>query len=152
MPKVSWRPPGLSIGTTRIHYGWLIAAMAAVLQVTTNFVNQAFAVLLPVIEETFGWSLTAITLAYFFKSIVQAMLSPVAGWVADRYGARRSLLTAATLYVGGMLALSSINQVWQLYLCYSLILGIAQSLFSVNIPTTVAAWFKKRLGVATGLQ
>ncbi len=152
MLKVNWRPPSLSIGTTRIHYGWLIAAMAAALQVTTNFVNQAFAVLLPIIEDTFGWSLTAITLAYFFKSIVQAMLSPVAGWVADRYGARRSLLTAATLYVGGMLALSSINQVWQLYLCYSLILGIAQALFSVNIPTTVAAWFKKRLGVATGLQ
>jgi MFS family permease len=126
--------------------------MAAVLQVTTNFVNQAFAVLLPVIEETFGWSLTAITLAYFFKSIIQALLSPVAGWVADRYGARRSLLTAAILYVGGMLALSSISQVWQLYLCYSLILGIAQSLFSVNIPTTVAAWFKQRLGLATGLQ
>lgn len=91
MLKVSWSPPGLSIGTTGIHYGWLIAVMAAVLQVTTNFVNQAFAVLLPVIEETFGWSLTAITLAYFFKSIVQAMLSPVAGSVADRYGARRSL-------------------------------------------------------------
>jgi MFS family permease len=152
MLKVNWRPPSLSIGTTRIHYGWLIATMAAILQVTTNFVNQAFAVLLPIIEDTFGWSLTAITLSYFFKSIVQALLSPVAGWVADRYGARRSLLTAATLYVGGMLALSSINQVWQLYLCYSLILGIAQSLFSVNIPTTVAAWFKKRLGVATGLQ
>jgi hypothetical protein len=66
MLKVSWRPPGLSIGTTRIHYGWLIATMAAVLQVTTNFVNQAFAVLLPVVEETFGWSLTAITLAYFY--------------------------------------------------------------------------------------
>jgi ABC-type uncharacterized transport system permease subunit len=80
MLKVSWRPPSLSIGTTRIHYGWLIATMAAVLQVTTNFVNQAFAVLLPIIEDTFGWSLTAITLAYFFKSIVQAMLSPVAGW------------------------------------------------------------------------
>lgn len=152
MLKVSLRPSGLSLGSHRIHYGWLIAGMAAALQVTTNFVNQAFAVLLPVIEENFGWSLTAITLAYFFKSIVQAMLSPVAGWVADRYGARRSLLTGATLYVAGMLLLSSINQLWQLYLCYSLILGIAQSLFSVNIPTTVAAWFQKRLGMATGLQ
>ncbi len=53
MLKVSWRSPSLSIGTTRIHYGWLIATMAAILQVTTNFVNQAFAVLLPIIEDTF---------------------------------------------------------------------------------------------------
>ncbi|MFQ6027124.1 MAG: MFS transporter, partial [Dehalococcoidia bacterium] len=45
-----------------------------------------------------------------------------------------------------------INQVWQLYLYYSLILGLAQALFQVNIPTTVAAWFKRRLGVAVGIQ
>lgn len=152
MLHIAMRPSGLTIGATHIHYAWFIAAMAAVLQVTTNFVNQAFAVLLPVIEETFGWSLTAITLAYFFKSVVQATLSPMAGWVADRYGARRSLLVAAGLYVGGMFLLSSINQVWQLYLCYSLILGIAQSLFSVNIPTTVAAWFRRKLGFGVGVQ
>jgi len=134
------------------HYAWFIAVLAAVLQVTTNFVGQAFAILMPIIQKEFGWSLTAITLAYFFRSIIQAVLSPTAGWVAERYGARRSLLLAATLYVGGMLLLSSINEVWQLYICYSLILGVAQALFTVNIPTTVAAWFKKRLGIAVGLQ
>ena len=35
---------------------------------------------------------------------------------------------------------------------YSLLLGLAQALFTVNIPTTVAAWFKKKLGVAVGIQ
>lgn len=152
MLKLSLRPAGLAIGTTEIHYGWFIAAMAAALQVSTNFISQAFAVLLPVIQETFGWSLTAITLAYFFKSMIQAVLSPFAGFVGDRYGARRCLLVAATLHVGGLLLLSTISQVWQLYLYYSFILGVAQALFSVNIPTTVAAWFRKRLGVAVGLQ
>jgi MFS family permease len=136
----------------QFHYAWGIAAMAAVLQVSTNFISQAFAILLPIIEETFGWSLTAITLAYVFKSVVQAVLSPVAGWVGDRFGARRSLLLAASLHIVGLLLLSSITQLWQLYLCYSLVLGISQAIFSVNIPTTVAAWFRKRLGVAVGLQ
>jgi len=136
----------------QFHYAWGIAAMAAVLQVSTNFISQAFAILLPIIEETFGWSLTAITLAYVFKSVVQAVLSPVAGWVGDRFGARRSLLLAASLHIVGLLLLSSINQLWQLYLCYSLVLGISQATFSVNIPTTVAAWFQKRLGLAVGLQ
>jgi len=31
-------------------------------------------------------------------------------------------------------------------------LGIAQAMFRVNIPTTVAAWFKEKLGVAVGIQ
>lgn len=134
------------------HYAWLIVGMGTLLRVTANFVSQAFAVILVVLQQDFQWSVTAIVMAQVFRSLVSAVLSPSAGWVGDRYGARRSLLVAASLYVGGMLLLSTMSQVWQLYIYYSLILGLAQALFSVNIPTTVAAWFKKRLGVAVGIQ
>ena len=134
------------------HYAWSIVGIGTVLRVTANFVSQAFAVILVVLLDKFEWTLTAIVLAQVFRSLASAALSPVAGWVGDRYGVRRSLLVAATLYVAGMLLLSTITHVWQLYLYYSLLLGVAQALFSVNIPTTVAAWFKKRLGVAVGIQ
>ncbi len=135
-----------------IHYAWYIVAMATILQLTTNFVSQAFAVLLVVLQGNFGWTLTAITLAYFFRSLIGAVLSPVSGWLGDRYGARRAMMVGAALYVGGLLLLSTISQVWQLYIYYSLVLGISQALFRVNVPTTVAAWFKQRLGLAVGLQ
>ncbi|MCE2462356.1 MAG: MFS transporter [Dehalococcoidia bacterium] len=134
------------------HYAWLIVVMATVLQVSTNFISQAFSILLVKLQDDFGWTLTAITLAYFLRSITGALLSPVAGWIGDRYGARKALLVGATLYVVGMFLLSSIQQVWQLYIYYSFILGIAQAMFMVNIPTTVAAWFQRRLGIAVGLQ
>ena len=126
--------------------------MASVLQVTTNFIGQAFAILMVTLSENFEWSLTAITLAYFFRNIITAMLSPGAGWLGDRYGARGTLALAGVLYIVGMLLLSGVEQTWQLYLYYSLVLGAAQALFSVNIPTTVAAWFRRRLGLAVGIQ
>ena len=134
------------------HYAWAILGIGTVLRVTANFVSQAFAVILVVLLENFEWTVTAIILAQVFRSLASAVLSPAAGWVGDRYGARRSLLVAATLYVAGMLLLSTITHIWQLYLYYSVILGGAQAIFSINIPTTVAAWFKKRLGVAVGVQ
>ena len=137
---------------TSYHYAWAIVGMASALQVTTSFISQAFAILMVIISDNFGWTLTAITLAYFFRSIVTAVLSPVAGWLGDRYGARSVLLVGGVLYVAGMLLLSTINQRWQLYLYYSLILGTVQALFTVNLPTTVAAWFRSRLGLAVGLQ
>jgi MFS family permease len=135
-----------------VHYAWFIAAMAAVLQVTTNFISQAFSVIMVTIQKDFGWTLTAITFAYFLKNIVQAVFSPVAGWLGDRYGARRALLMAATVYAVGLLLLSRMQQIWQLYLYYSVMLGMAQAIFAVNIPTTVAAWFRQRLGFAIGVQ
>ena len=134
------------------HYGWAIVAMATVLQVSTNFISQAFSILIVILKEDFGWSLTAIGLAYFFRSIISAVLSPGAGMIADRHGVRRSMIVAGICYTGGMFLLSTISAQWQLYLYYSVILGIAQSLFRVNIPTTVAAWFKTRLGLAVGIQ
>ena len=134
------------------HYGWAIVAIATVLQVSTNFISQAFSILIVILKEDFGWSLTAIGLAYFFRSIISAVLSPVAGMIADRHGVRRSMIVAGICYTGGMFLLSTISAQWQLYLYYSVILGIAQSLFRVNIPTTVAAWFKTRLGLAVGIQ
>ena len=134
------------------HYAWVIVGTGTALRVTANFVSQAFAVILVVLQQDFAWGVTAIVLAQVLRSVSNALLSPVAGWVGDRYGARRTLLVAATLYVVGMLLLSTIDQLWQLYLYYSVLLGLAQALFAVNIPTTVAAWFKKKLGVAVGIQ
>ena len=134
------------------HYAWLVVGMGTLLRVTANFVSQAFAVILVVLQTDFAWGVTAIVLAQVFRSVASALLSPASGWIGDRYGARRSLFVAAGLYVVGMLLLSSVNQLWQLYIYYSVLLGLAQALFTVNIPTTVAAWFQRKLGVAVGIQ
>lgn len=137
---------------TNAHYAWYIAAMGTMLQLTTNFVSQAFAILVVVMRDNFGWSLTAIVLAYSLRSIIGALLSPYAGTLGDRYGAKRVMMVGAGFFVGGLLLLSTISELWQLFLYYSIVLGIAQAFFRVNIPTTVAAWFKTKLGVAVGIQ
>lgn len=143
---------GLKSLSDNYHPAWLIVAMATTLQITTNFVGQAFAILIVVLREEFAWSLTAIGVAYFLRSIISAILSPVAGWMGDRYGGRLSLIAATGIYVSGLVLLGTMEHLWQFYLYYSLMLGISQSLFRVNIPTTVAAWFKRRLGLAVGIQ
>jgi len=134
------------------HYGWYIVAMGTTLQLTTNFVSQAFAILVVVMRDNFGWSLTAIVLAYSLRNVIGALLSPYAGSLGDRFGAKRVMLVGAGFFAGGLILLSTITELWQLFIYYSIVLGIAQAMFRVNIPTTVAAWFKKKLGVAVGIQ
>ena len=131
---------------------WLIVAMATLLQLSTNFVGQAFPILLVALQDHFAWTLTVITFAYFLRSMVSAVFSPVSGWLADRYGARRVLYLSTVVYIAGLVLLGTMTHIWQLYLYYAVMLGISQSLFRVNVPTTVAAWFKRRLGLAVGIQ
>ena len=134
------------------HYAWYIVALGTTLQLTTNFVSQAYAILVVVMKDNFGWSLTAIVLAYAVRNMIGAVLSPWAGSLGDRYGAKKVMLVGAACFTGGLMLLATITEIWQLFLYYSIVLGIAQAMFRVNIPTTVAAWFKTKLGVAVGIQ
>ena len=149
MPQLEQRIKTIS---DNYHPAWMIVGLATLLQITTNFIGQAFAILIVALRDEFAWTLTAITMAYFLRSIVSAMLSPAAGWLGDRYGARSSLMAATLLYIAGLFLMGTMTQIWHLYIYYSLMLGISQSMFRVNIPTTVAAWFKRRLGLAVGIQ
>lgn len=141
------------IARENYHYAWSIVAIGTFMRVISNFVSQAFGlVLIYLILEFPGESLTSLVLIQVFRSLVSAALSPTAGWIGDKYGAKRSLFLASAMFVIGMLLMSQASHVWQLYLYYSFLLGVAQAIFSVNIPTTVAAWFKTRLGIAVGVQ
>ena len=146
---ISWA----QIAKENYHYAWSIVGIGTFMRVISNFVSQAFGlVLIYLIQEFPGETLTSLILMQVFRSLVSAALSPTAGWVGDKYGAKNSLLLASTMFVVGMLLMSQASHVWQLYLYYSFVLGVAQAIFSVNIPTTVAAWFKTRLGIAVGIQ
>ena len=149
MPGLQYRIKSLS---DNYHPAWLIVGLATFLQITTNFIGQAFAILIVALRDEYAWTLTAITMAYFLRSIVSAVLAPAAGWIGDRYGARSSLMAATFVYMAGLFLMGTMTEIWHLYLYYSVMLGISQSMFRVNIPTTVAAWFKRKLGLAVGIQ
>ena len=51
------------------HYAWVIVGMGTLLRVTANFVSQAFAVILVVLQQDFQWTVTAIVLAQVFRSL-----------------------------------------------------------------------------------
>ena len=89
------------------HYAWYIVAIGTTLQLTTNFVSQAYAILLVVMRDNFGWSLTAIVLAYSIRNIIGAVMSPWAGSMGDRYGAKKVMLVGAGFFMGGLLLLST---------------------------------------------
>ena len=76
--------------------------MGTVLQLTTNFVSQAYSILLVVMEDSFGWSLTLTAIAYSMRAIVSALLAPWAGVMGDRYGAKRVMLIGAGFFGGGL--------------------------------------------------
>ena len=153
MLKVDLRPANLAVGSRGIHYGWVIVALASTMGCITSAVRFAAAALVPYLRDSasgFGWSYGAISLGFSLQWFVLGVVSPYVGSLGDRYGVRRLLFLGAFLFIAGMLLTGIMTSLWQFYLFFGVMLGIATTIFSILLVTGVTLWFRKHLGVAMG--
>ena len=150
MLKVNLRPAHLAVGSRRVHYAWVMVAVASTMWMATSAVRFAAAMLVPFLQESFGWSIFAIFAAFTIQWIASAFFSPIVGWLGDRYGVRRIMVVGAGLFTAGMLLTGTMTHLWQFYLYYGLVLASAMAIFQVPMVAAVTLWFKKHLGVAMG--
>ncbi len=136
---------------TIAHYAWVIVAIAGVVQMVGAAIRMAFGVLIDPLVQTFGWSPGSIGLAYALMSITTALASPAAGYLGNRFGARRTMFVGTALFFIGMMWTSQVEQIWELYLAYGLVFGISQALLLVPVIPAVATWFRRHLGLGTGI-
>ena len=132
------------------HYAWMIVTIIALMQMVGSSIRMAFGVFIYPLSEEFGWSQGSITLAYALSSIVTAMVSPLAGSLGDRFGARKSMMLGCTMFICGMLLIGIVNQIWQFYLTFGVLLGVAQAIFLVPLIPSAMTWFRRHLGVGMG--
>lgn len=133
------------------HYVWVIVAVISVMQMVGTSIRMAFGVFIEPLEQTFQWSQGSITLAYAISSVVTALASPFAGWLGDRFGARKSMTAGTAMFLLGMLLTGFITTIWELYLYFGVLLGMAQAIFLVPLIPSAMYWFRRHLGIGMGL-
>ena len=133
------------------HYVWVIVAVISVMQMVGTSIRMAFGVFIEPLEQTFQWSQGSITLAYAISSVVTALASPFAGWFGDRFGARKAMTVGTAMFLLGMLLTGYISTIWELYLYFGVLLGVAQAIFLVPLIPSAMYWFRRHLGIGMGL-
>ena len=151
MFNIGLRREGLVVGKRRIHYAWVIVAIATVMWMTSSSMRFAVAVLVPEFEDLFGWSLTVITAGFTIQWLMSAALSPVCGWLGDRYGVRRVMWGGGLLFMLGMVMTGIMNSWWEYYLYFGLLLAAGMASFQVTLVSGVTLWFRRNLGLAMGI-
>ena len=136
--------------SSRVHYAWIVIAIAAVMHMAGGSIRQAFGVLIVPLEANMGWSPATVTLAYAMASITGALLAPISGYCTDRYGARKVIMVGVVTFAAGALLTGVISEVWHLWISYGLFLGVASACFNVPIITTATYWFRTHLGYGVG--
>jgi MFS family permease len=149
----SWYPRSVR-PSGGLHYGWIIVGILVVVQVIGSAISQSAGVMVAPLRDPhgdFGWGIGTIGALLAVYYLVGALFAPVSGWLGERYGARRLMLAGGLLYGGSMVLLGLVRQPWHFLLAFSVLLSLTQSICLVPLIAAVSGWFRRRLGLATGI-
>ncbi len=150
-PKFSFRLSDLILAGHRVHYAWAIVAIAAVMRLFSSSFRSSSSVLIPRLVESFGWSYGAVGFGFALQWVVSGMLGPSAGWLGDRYGARVAMTIGAVLFIAGMVLTGFMQNLWQFYLFFGIVLSASMGIFQVPLTASVTMWFRRHLGTGMGI-
>ena len=136
----------------RMFYGWYIVIAGVLMYSYNSAINfYGFTAFIDPIATTFGWTYAQISLATSLRGIQGGALTPVMGFLVDRFPARRLAFWGIITLAAGYFLMSRATNLFMFYLSF-IIMGLGGSLSISMVPqTTVARWFKKDLGKASGL-
>lgn len=113
---------------------------------------MCFGVFAPALHRAFGWTAGAIGLGATIISLAVMVLSPVQGWLVDRFGSRRLVLICLPLFGLGVAAMAAQRgDIAMFYLACGLLPILALGLWPLSYLQLCSTWFDRRLGLALGL-
>ena len=136
----------------KFFYGWTIVAVAFLIGLTQAGVFQnVLSIFLKPMAREFGWNRSMITGSIAVGSLAGGFLSPFLGPYLDRYGPRKLAFWGISILSGGLIALSQLSEIWQLYLFFGTGRMIASGLLALVVTVSVSNWFIEKRGRALGI-
>ena len=141
----------ISAKNNRFFYGYIVVVSALLITILNYGTRFSFGVFFKPMLSDFDWTRTLTSGAFTISMLFQAISTPILGRINDKLGPR-FVMTLCGCFLGlGYLLMSQIETVWQLYLVYSLIIGLSMGGSFVSVLSTIARWFVKRRGIMTGI-
>lgn len=136
----------------RFYYGWIILATSFVTMVIAYGMRYSYSVFFVAINEEFGWSRAATAAAFSIIMLFYGLVSPISGYMIDRFGPRVLFPIASLFLMIGAFGGSQISSLWQLYLFIGIIMAFGMNAMGV-VPnaTLISTWFFRHRGTAMGL-
>lgn len=135
----------------RPFYGWAVVAGTFVVLFIGFGTAYSFAAFFQALRDEFHGSRADVSLVFGITGFLYFSLGAVSGPLADRFGPRRVVAAGVLLIAAGVLVASRAQALWQVYLTYSLGVGVGVGFAYVPAISAVQRWFVRRRGVASGL-
>ncbi len=139
-PPRDWRTPAV-----------ILAAGAAVLCLSMG-IRHTFGLFLAPMTRDNGWTREVFALAMALQNLVWGAAQPVAGRLADRYGAGKTILAGSVLYVAGLALMAQAHAPVALHAAGVLVgLGLSGTTMAVVFGAVARSTPPSRRSVAMGI-
>ncbi len=132
--------------------GWVLLGSALILALSLG-IRHGFGLFLAPMSAQFGWGRELFAFAIALQNLMWGLAQPFAGALADRFGARRTVLIGGVLYAAGLLLMSQADSAWSLSLSAGILIGIGLSgtSFSVILGVVGRAVPAEKRSMAMGI-
>lgn len=135
-----------------IHYAWIVLAVTFVCLFMASTLRSVPGIIMLSLEHEFNWSRETISGAVSINLLLFGLAGPFLGRLMDLYGTKAITLISLTLLTLGAGGSIFMQEPWQLYLFWGLIVGAGSGGTSIVMGSTVVnRWFRERRGLALGI-
>jgi oxalate/formate antiporter len=135
--------------TTSTRWVQLVLGLIAMMSISSP--QYVWTLFTKPLQEALGAQLSAIQVTFTLVIVLQTFLSPLQGYLVDKFGARLLIGVGCLLSGLGWITAAYATSLTSLYLTYGLFCGIGTGIVYVGIVGLMVRWFPDRRGLATGV-
>ena len=137
-----------------IFFGWWTVLVTGIFSgLVLGFYMYGISALFKPIALELGLSRAAASGATGIGFMLGSLLSPVTGWLVDKFGPKLSILSGLILSIVALALMNFVVSGWQYYLVWGVIFGIGGFWgFTIAVDKSLSDWFVKKIGVAMGVK
>jgi MFS family permease len=142
----------VSLQSPGVFYGWwIVLACFLISFYVGGIIFYGFTAFFEPLIREFGWSYTQVSFATSLRGIEMSLLSPVIGFLVDRFGPRRMVFWGVITIGLGFVLMSFTQSLWGFYASFILIAFGGGGCTVVVLMRVVANWFRRDVGKAMGV-
>jgi len=113
--------------------------------------NLTVTAYIPPIEQEMGWARSDVSFAFSLVAYMIVVMSPLQGFLVDRYGPRRVVLTSIPLFALSLAAIYfTPANIYVYYFLWALVPIAGLGLWPLGYLQAVTPWFDRKLGLSLG--